>query len=114
MAIIASFLGAASVSADEQIPNGLNSLIDEYKSEQVGAPPREIWQYEYTGSVVFYMAEQCCDLGSDLFDAAGIKICSPDGGYASVGDGTCKDFLSERKNGKLIWKDIRKPQKRRP
>jgi Domain of unknown function (DUF6970) len=114
ISIIALFHFSTSVNAAEKIPNWLNLLIAKYNSEQVGDPPREIWQYEYKDKFVYYFPEQCCDLRSDLLNADGIKICSPDGGYAGAGDGKCMDFLSERKNGKLIWKDIRKPKKMRP
>ncbi len=105
--LIVAATSFTSVQGDG-FPEWVNTLIVNYKVKSVGNPPRSIWQYDYNGQIVYYMPEQCCDLGSKLYNEQGIIICSPDGGYAGSGDGKCIDFFAKRKNEKLIWQDYRK------
>ena len=104
--VIAAF--SVYAQSNNELPQWVKNLIEKYQTESVGNPPRSIWQYEYKEETVYYMPEQCCDQGSELYDDQGQKICSPDGGYAGGGDGKCADFFTKRKNKKLIWKDSRK------
>jgi len=95
--LIIAAISFTSAQGDDALPQWVKTLIVKYKADVVGNPPRSIWQYEYNGQIVYYMPEQCCDLGSELYNDQGIKICSPDGGYAGRGDGKCMDFLRKEK-----------------
>ena len=88
-------------------PPWLAALIDQFKASPVGSPPQSVWRYDYHGQVVFYTPAQCCDQFSILYDINGNILCAPDGGFAGGGDGKCRDFFQERKNGVLVWRDTR-------
>jgi Domain of unknown function (DUF6970) len=59
--------------------------------------------------VVLHVPPQCCDVVSDLYNAAGQVICHPDGGLTGTGDGRCPDFFTQRNNEVILWRDMRKP-----
>jgi len=89
-------------------PEWIKNIVATYEQAPVGNPPRSIWQYTYKGQTVYYFPPQCCDQFSMLYDANMQVICAPDGGLTGKGDGKCPDFIQERKDEKLIWKDVRK------
>lgn len=101
------FASGCSQSTEPEVPDWVNDLISEYKSQPVGNPPQSIWQYTYNNQIVFYVPPQCCDQFSILYDEEGNEICAPDGGLTGNGDGRCPDFFEKRTNEKLIWKDER-------
>ncbi len=86
----------------------LSGLIAEFQSEPVGNPPHAIYQYTYNGRIVYYVPPQCCDQFSTLYDADGIEICAPDGGFSGGGDGRCPDFFDQATDKVLIWEDPRR------
>jgi hypothetical protein len=57
---------------------------------------------------VYYLPPRCCDIFGNLYDSQGQIICHPDGGIAGHGDGRCPDFLNQRTNETVIWRDTRK------
>jgi hypothetical protein len=85
----------------------VDELITQFKSDPVGNPPQSIWSYRYNGQTVYYVPAQCCDMYSMLYDSDGNILCAPDGGIIGKGDGKCPDFLSQRTNEQLVWKDTR-------
>ena len=109
MVIILSMLifltGCASLGSSN--PAWINQLITSFENQPVGNPPQSIWRYEYKGEQVYYIPAQCCDQFSQLYDARGILLCAPDGGFTGKGDGRCPDFFSLRTDETLIWQDPR-------
>jgi hypothetical protein len=102
-------IGCTHSPSPDENPGWVKNLVSTYEKDSVGNPPRSIWQYEYKSQIVYYVPPQCCDQFSTLYDANGLVICAPDGGFTGHGDGKCPDFFQERKNEKLIWKDLRTP-----
>jgi hypothetical protein len=98
---------AIGTNTSSGIPDWLNKQIAEFQNTPLGNPPQSIWQYEYMGSIVYYVPPQCCDQFSQLYDSSGRLICAPDGGFSGRGDGKCPDFSKLRKNELLIWQDTR-------
>jgi hypothetical protein len=88
-------------------PEWLSELIATMKAEPVRNPPGKVVRYEYQGQTVYYLAAECCDQLSTLYDADGNVICSPDGGIGGKGDGRCTDFLDARQGGDVVWEDPR-------
>jgi hypothetical protein len=88
-------------------PAWLAALIQELETQPVANPPGFIGRYDYRGQAVYYLPARCCDIPSNVYDAAGTIICHADGGFSGAGDGRCSDFLSTRKNEKIIWRDPR-------
>ena len=101
-------IAGCSKSTEPDIPDWVDNLIVEFSSREVGNPPQSIWQYEYKNRIVYYVPPQCCDQFSTLYDAEGNILGAPDGGITGAGDGRFPDFMTERKNEKLIWRDPRK------
>lgn len=99
--------GSARPASSPPVPAAIATLIRQLESEPRANPPAYITSYEYKGKVVYYVPPRCCDIFGDLYDAAGQLLCHPDGGLAGHGDGRCPDFLSQRRNETIIWKDRR-------
>ena len=89
------------------VPSWLQGLIDQIQREPVTSPPTAIYSYRYRGETVYYRPSRCCDIRSVLYDANGLVLCEPDGGFGGGGDGRCPDFLATRSDERLIWRDPR-------
>lgn len=107
MVILVCGCSAIGPAPSSGIPDWINKQIAQFQTAPIGNPPQSIWQYEYKGSIVYYIPPQCCDQFSQLYDSAGKLICAPDGGFSGRGDGKCPDFSKLRKNEILIWQDTR-------
>ncbi len=83
------------------------NLVRKLEKEPVANPPASLVQYGYKGQVVYYVPPRCCDIFSDLYDSDGNIIGHPDGGITGQGDGRVPDFLTERENERIVWKDQR-------
>ncbi len=112
--VIAGLLLAVSVSAASPAqtavgddPKWLAALIKGLARERVANPPAFIARYDYRGEVVYYLPPRCCDIPSNVYNAAGAIICHADGGFDGSGDGRCADFYEARKNEKIVWRDPR-------
>lgn len=88
-------------------PQWLVDLIADLESSPIRNPPSSVIRYQYQGEAVYYLPAECCDQMSTLYDAAGNKICSPDGGITGRGDGSCPDFSRAGQDGEVVWEDPR-------
>ena len=88
-------------------PDWLNALIQYQQAAPVANPPAYIARYNYKGQTVYYLPPRCCDVWSTLYADDGAILCHPDGGLAGGGDGRCADFLAQRTNEQIIWRDSR-------
>jgi hypothetical protein len=93
--------------ANDALAPWLATLMRELQSGPVSNPPAFIARYTYRQQLVYYIPPRCCDMPSDLYDAAGALICHPDGGFTGRGDGRCSDFFAERTNEEIVWRDSR-------
>lgn len=82
-------------------------LVRKLEKAPVANPPASFIQYGYKGQVVYYVPPRCCDIFSDLYDTDGNIIGQPDGGITGQGDGRVADFLEERSDRRIVWKDQR-------
>ena len=89
-------------------PIWVEKMIAEFKAAPVGNPPQSIWRYDYHDATVYYVPPQCCDQYSQLYNAEGVLLGAPDGGFTGTGDGRVTDFFSTRTNEHLVWRDTRK------
>jgi hypothetical protein len=99
--------GSGPASHQTPVPAAVTALIHELETQPVANPPAYLASYDYAGQVVYYVPPRCCDIFGNLYDAAGQVICHPDGGLAGRGDGRCPDFLSQRTNEIILWRDPR-------
>jgi hypothetical protein len=95
-------------AAQSPLPAAVTTLIHELEGQPPAIPPAYVASYDYRGQVVYYVPPRCCDIFSDLYDATGQLICHPDGGLAGKGDGGCPDFVSQRTNESILWRDPRR------
>lgn len=102
-----SLPGGMEKITPEEVSDWVKELITREESGLVANPPALLKQCEYKNQIVYYLPSRCCDAFSILYDKSGNVICAPDGGITGKGDGRCPDFLEERKNCEVIWKDSR-------
>ena len=108
--------GCRPRSTDEARPAGrdtadapawLAQRIRQLERDPVANPPAAVYRYRYKGQTVYYLPPRCCDVPGDLYDADGRLLCHPEGGITGRGDGRCPDFLAERTDEHLVWRDPR-------
>ena len=95
---------------DKITPGCIQQKIDGYRRQPVTNPPAEVWKYSYRGTTVYFFPNESqvmVDGCSELVDAECNYLCAPTGCFSGNGDGRCPDFLNERTNGILIWRDNR-------
>jgi hypothetical protein len=63
---------------------------------------KEVYKFTGDGKEYYYFVSTANDGFNDLYDAECNFICSPDGGIAGTGRGTCPEF-NERTPIVLIW-----------
>jgi hypothetical protein len=83
-------------------PDWLAARIRPITAQPAASPPAWVARYEYRGGPVYYFPPRCCDIPSELYDAAGDLLCRPDGGFVD-GDERCPDFLTRRRGGEIVW-----------
>ncbi|WP_300615079.1 hypothetical protein [Dokdonella sp.] len=88
-------------------PAFIVAIIERIRAVPATNPPTSIVRYAYLGRLAYYVPPRCCDVPSALYDADGVRVCEPSGGFAGSGDGKCPDFFEQRRDEKLIWKDSR-------
>jgi hypothetical protein len=108
------FVGCASnpvAPESNAMPLWLTMLTRQLEAEPIASPPAAITRYEYKGQTVYFLPQRCCDIMSDLYNEGGSIVCHPDGGFTGSGDGKCPDFIAERRNEQVVWRDARGPGK---
>ena len=88
------------------LPDWLAARLRATTAGPAGDRPSRVARYEYRGGTVYYLPPRCCDIPSELHDAAGDLLCRPDGGFVD-GDAHCPDFLARRRGGEIVWGDGR-------
>jgi len=96
-----------NTSACEQQNLWLENKIAELEHAPVSNPPAMIIQKEWDSQTFYYIPAKCCDQYSSLYDQTGQLVCSPDGGFAGIGDGKCPAFVKRMTEGSVLWKDPR-------
>lgn len=107
----ATLVAACAVSTGRRLPPDtppwLRELVQSLATEPVANPPASITAFTYRDQTVYFLPPRCCDITSILYDSSGVVLCAPDGGLDGRGDGKCSDFVSARRNERLIWADPR-------
>jgi len=107
--VLSAGCGRSPAAPDSAItsPAWLTTVIRQFETEPVANPPALIASYQYKGDTVYFVPQRCCDVMSVVYRADGAVMCKADGGFAGTGDGRCPDFLGERRDGRIIWRDPR-------
>ena len=101
-AVLALVKPAAAGAPAPDVPGWLAARLRATTAGPAGDRPAWVARYEYRGGTVYYLPPRCCDIPSELYDAAGNLLCRPDGGFVD-GDERCPDFLAERRGGEIVW-----------
>ena len=112
--IAVAVLGTARVAAANEVPDThppfVTKRIARLAEAPVTGPPARVLRYTFRGATVYYVPGPCCDLPSEIYDAAGNQHqCFPEA-PAMDEDGTCADFYANRRDEALVWVDARKPR----
>ncbi len=86
-------------------PTWVTALVRQLETEPVANPPGFVARYDYKDHDVYFVPQRCCDIMSVVYRSDGTVLCHPDGGFTGKGDGLCADFLAERRNERIIWRD---------
>jgi len=107
--VLSAGCGRSPAAPDSAItsPAWLTTVIRQFETEPVANPPALIASYQYKGDTVYFVPQRCCDVMSVVYRADGAVMCKADGGFAGTGDGRCPDFIAERRNERIIWRDPR-------
>src|SRR4051794_10340261 len=103
-AVLVLVAPAVAGGAAPDLPDWLAARLRATTARPADSLPAWIARYEYDGRTVYYFPPRCCDIPSELYDAAGNLLCRPDGGFVD-GDGRCPDFLARRRGGEIVWRD---------
>jgi Domain of unknown function (DUF6970) len=101
-AVLALVAPAVAGAPAPDLPDGLAARLRATTARPAGDTPPWVARYEYRGEAVYYFPPRCCDIPSELYDAAGNLVCRPDGGFVD-GDERCPDFLIRRQGGEIVW-----------
>ena len=66
------------------------ALYEKPTSETTSQVTRKL---TYAGKPAYLIPSPCCDKFDYLYDARGVILCAPSGGFAGRGDGSCPDVL---------------------
>jgi hypothetical protein len=107
--VLCAGCGRSPAAPDSGIasPAWLTTVIRELETQPVANPPSFIASYQYKGDTVYFVPQRCCDVMSVVYRSDGAVMCKADGGFAGTGDGGCPDFIAERRNEHIIWRDPR-------
>jgi hypothetical protein len=100
------FIGACAAADAQETPAWIKARTAQLEALPAGKPPRAIYRALLEGKPVYYLTPTCCDIPSELYDAAGTLLCYPSGGFAG-GDGRCPNFSADEKHMRLVWRDKR-------
>ena len=79
----------------KDVPDCIESKINEIKHEAVRTPPGSVWEWKVDGKTYYYITSDCCDQFNYLYDDNCNEVCAPDGGFTGDGDGQCPDFQGQ-------------------
>jgi len=99
---VLALVTAVAGGAAPDVPDWLAARLRPTTARPGDSPPAWVARYEYDGRTVYYFPPRCCDIPSELYDAAGNLLCRPDGGFVD-GDERCPDFLARRRGGEIVW-----------
>jgi hypothetical protein len=100
-AVLALVAPAVAGAPAPDLPDWLAARLRATTARPAGDTPPWVARYEYRGEAVYYFPPRCCDIPSELYDAAGNLVCRPDGGFVD-GDERCPDFLARRWGGEIV------------
>ena len=95
---------ATATQAHERTGKNKPSNTMPAMNEEIFRQNQKMMRYEIKGKVYYLAYAACCDQFNPLLDAHGQYVCSPSGGFAGKGDGSCPELAEaiRQSEGRLV------------
>ena len=92
-----------AVHAAPGLPAWLAALVADYDAQPARTAPAAVFALPWQGGTAYLVTAACCDQFNPLFDARGVLICHPSGGFTGRGDGKCPAPLPPDAQRREVW-----------
>ena len=86
------------------LPAWLAALVADYDAQPARTAPAAAFAMAYGGETAYLVQTGCCDQFDPLYDARGVVICHPSGGFTGRGDGKCPAPLPPAADRREVWR----------
>jgi hypothetical protein len=91
------------IKAELKLPDWLKSRIAKMEATPKYAEATTIWKVTYKDEDAFLFIAPCCDQNNPLYSAAGVLLCSPNGGFSGRGYEKCPDAITPKTKFVVVW-----------
>lgn len=89
----------------EPLPAWLEAKVAEWEHQDLRETDAyTVSRLQYRGATAYLVQAGCCDRYNTLYDAGGVELCSPSGGFAGGGDGKCPKPEDPGTRSVEVWK----------
>jgi hypothetical protein len=85
------------------LPAWLAARVADYDAQPARSAPAAVFELSYRGATAYLVTAACCDQFNPLYDARGVLICHPSGGFTGRGDGKCPAPLAPDAARREVW-----------
>jgi len=85
------------------LPAWLAARVADYDAQPARTAPSAVHEVTYRGAPAYLVTAPCCDQFNPLYDARGVVICHPSGGFTGRGDGKCPEALPPDAPRREVW-----------
>jgi hypothetical protein len=86
------------------LPPWLAAMVADFDTQPAHTAPSTVHALPYLGGTAYLVSTSCCDQYDPLYDALGVVICHPTGGYTGRGDGKCPTPLPPAADRREVWR----------
>jgi hypothetical protein len=86
------------------LPGWLAALVADYDAQPARTAAEAVFELPYRGATAYLVTAACCDQFNPLYDARGVVICHPSGGFTGRGDGKCPAPLPPDAARREVWR----------
>ena len=86
------------------LPAWLAAMVADYDAQPARTAPGAVYALPYLGGTAYLVTTSCCDQFDPLYDARGVVLCHPSGGFSGRGDGKCPAHLPPDADRREVWR----------
>ncbi len=86
------------------LPAWLAARVADYDAQPARTAPAAVFALPWQGSTAYLVTAACCDQYNPLYDARGVLVCHPSGGFTGRGDGKCPAPLPPDAQRREVWR----------
>lgn len=86
------------------LPAWLAAMVADFDTQPAHTAPHAAFALPYLGGTAYLLTTSCCDQFNPLYDARGVVICHPSGGFTGRGDGKCPAPLPPDAERREVWR----------